>query len=510
MGWTDRLMDWLAPAPYQPSGNDWVPPALSAAATAPPATVSDAKLAPEPPSWHDKAWLYYRHNGEARRAVDWIAHGVSRCRLHIAEVDNDGIGDPTPVETPGPAGEVLAELHDGQVGQSAMMKRIATHLLVSGESWLVGYPRPKDPTATADTGSTAWVVLARGEWQLARDEVWLRLPEHPKLDEQGWVQFPASRVVMVRVYDPDPADGTRATSPFEAALAPLEELDGLDARVQADIQSRLAGAGLYELPESATMPQPQQSEAIGHNPTNGNPLVSGILAAAKTAIKKPKSASAVVPIFYTVADEAAGKGRHITFSTPFDAQVPVLRQDARKRLSSILDIPGEVIQGIEDLNHWSAWQTDSSAIKSHIGPLLTLICTTLTRKVLWPALKAAGQSPEEFRKLVIWWDASEITLRPDRTKEALDAHKQKIISDKAARRELGFGEEDAPDEELVADQKAEAEQDDQNEAQDGQQQSRQDRGGQPTPADRPEPPQGDSGGKTGPRAPTRPQRTPPR
>lgn len=504
MGIADRITNWIAgPEPYSgpttAMAGHYAPPALSAAATSGPSR-SDVSSAPAAPDWQDRAWSYYRTCGEARRAVDWIAHGISRCHLFIGKVTDDGAGDPEPVENPGTAEDVLDELCDA-MGESALLKRLAQHLLIPGESWLIGYPAPKGALTEADT---CWTVASRHEWALDQGAGTLRvcLPDHPGQDTDGWVVFPAQQVTTVRIWDPDPADGSRSTSPFEAALAALDELDGLDARVQADIQSRLAGAGLVEIPESATMPNPGQSDSVGVNPINGSPLVEGVMNAAKTAIQKPHSPEAVVPIFYTTSDEAAGKTRHITFQTEFDAQIPTLRGDARKRLSTVMDIPGEVITGMEDLSHWTAWAVSEDAIKSHLGPLLSLICDQLTRKVLWPALKAGGESLQTLRGLAIWWDASEITLRPDRSTETLTAQKQGIISNAAARRELAFSDDDAPDGEGEEPAGPAASSEPQQDGQQDQQQGEQDQsspqaneqqpqsgGGQAHPGNRPEPPQ---------------------
>lgn len=507
MGLGDRIRNWIDPpefaGPPPELAAHYTPPALSAAATSAKPAQHDASSAPAEPDWQAQAWAYYRQCGEARRAVDWIAGAISRCHLFIGEVKEDGSGDPEPAEQPGSAGEVLAELRESAMGESAMLKRLTQHLLITGESWLIGYPTPRGAPTDSDT---SWTVCSRHEWALdeGAGTLLVRLADHPDLDADGWVTFPARQVVTVRVHDPDPADGLRATSPFEAALAALDELDGLDARVQADIQSRLAGAGMVEIPESATMPNPAQSDSRGVNPLNGNPLVEGVMSAAKTAIQNPRSPSAVVPIFYTTSDEAAGKSRHISFQTAFDSQIPSLRADARGRVATVLNVPSEILTGEASQSHWNRWLTDSSAVKSYMGPLLTLICDRITRKVLWPALAAAGSSTEQLRTLTIWWDATEIILRPDRSTEALTAQKQGFISGEAARRELGFSEDDAPEEPAASEQPGPGSEPDTQQSGDQQQKDSQtDRqhGGQASPGDRPEPPQGASDGTTGPQPP---------
>jgi hypothetical protein len=75
---------------------------------------------------------------------------------------------------------------------------------------------------------------------------------------------------------------------------------------------------------------------------------------------------------------------------------------------------------------------------------LSLICHALTEKWYRPALVAlAVPNPEKY---VIWFDPSELTLRPNRTPEAQALHGMGLIAGEVTRRESGFTDDDAPDE----------------------------------------------------------------
>ncbi|WP_367139389.1 hypothetical protein [Saccharothrix sp. HUAS TT1] len=526
----------LADAAVVPAADQHAPLALTAATRpARPPLLPLSQQAPLQTEWSTRAWAYYRSSGEARQSVDWVAGGISRFHLYIGEATTDGSGDPEPLADPGVAGEVLAELFDGPLGQQEILRKLAIGLLVPGEVWLVGYPKPADafddpeadgprsllddrlpdrqryadwdrltdPGALPDggdprgvfdidegtrTGDTAWTAVSRKEWQeMESGRLRVKLPEDPRRSADHWVDFGPDEVVLIPVYHPDPEDCSRATSAFEAALSIFEELDGLNRRVGADINSRLAGAGVAVVSENATMPNPGPAQGGGANPLNAHPFFTALMTAISTAIANPDAASAVAPITLMVPDEAfqgAGPIKHITFSTPFDAQVPVLRADARKRVAVVMDIPAAIVNGIEDLNHWSSWSISDDAVRSHLGPLASLICSALTRRILWPALRAAGET--DWRSKVIWWDPSELVLRPDRSTEALAAHGARVISDKTLRRVLTFDEEDAPSEEELARRAA------QDAAAKGGQAARaggvEPEGGQRTPGDRPEAP----------------------
>ena len=496
MALTDRIASWITPPEPMTSDHQltWSPPALSAAATAPAQqrTSQAARNTPIAESWQDRAWSYYRSSGPARQAVDWLANGVSRMHLYVGQTQPEDAGDPEPVDEPGLAGEILDELYDGQTGQRDMLHKLAIGLSVPGEAWLIGYPAPPKPgepdTGLGQDNGTAWMVASRREWSTSSTQegtVRLKVPRHPELDRDGFVTFALEQVVIVPIWQPDPEDSTKSTSRFEAAMKDLDELDGLSRRTAADIKSRLAGAGLVAVPESATMPEPGMSEADGSNPLHGNPLIHGLMDAASRAIQDPDSPSALIPIFTQFADEAIGKIQHLDFSTQFDSQVPVLRDAARKAVAAALDVPSTVVTGVEELSHWTVWSIEDSAIVTHLGPLASLICTTITREILWPALRAAGTPDPE--QLVIWWDASELQLRPDRSTEALNAFKEGIISGDAARRELGFAAADRPSEQERQEQMARKQQQQRGQPGGGMQQPQ---GGQPSPSDRPEPPAG--------------------
>lgn len=135
--------------------------------------------------------------------------------------------------------------------------------------------------------------------------------------------------------------------------------------------------------------------------------------------------------------------RHITFSTPLDEKAQALRDEALRRFASGMDLPAEVITGMGDSNHWTAWQIEESALKLHVEPMLESICHGLTVGYLQPALRAAGVA--NWRDHLVWYDTSELTVRPDRSGDAKDLFDRQAINVEALRRETGFGEEDAPE-----------------------------------------------------------------
>lgn len=89
----------------------------------------------------------------------------------------------------------------------------------------------------------------------------------------------------------------------------------------------------------------------------------------------------------------------------------------------------------------SAWTIDEASVKSHIVPLMVVICDALTEAVLRPLLRSAGHpNPEQF---TVWFDESPLLPNPNRTQYAVNAFDRGVINGATLRRELGFEDEDA-------------------------------------------------------------------
>lgn len=95
----------------------------------------------------------------------------------------------------------------------------------------------------------------------------------------------------------------------------------------------------------------------------------------------------------------------------------------------------------------TAWLVEETGFKVYLAPDCELICHALTEGYLIPRLVAAGEPTEG---MVVWYDASEIILRPDRSSNAVLAYDRGEITGEGLRRETGMDESDAPtDDELT-------------------------------------------------------------
>lgn len=413
--------------------------------------------------WQRDAWDLYDTVTELRFGVSWIANACSRARLYVGIVDPDGSSEPTPVDlnpdeetgavdlSAQQAVAVLDELGGGQLGQAEMLRRLSIHLNVPGESYLIGFD---DPTGQSDgygqdvTNAVVgedgeegrrWLVCSADELQSTGAGLKIMSPDMPN----EYIEIDPEQSTILRIWRPHPRVGYNADSPLLALRQPLRELVDLSAHITASAESRLAGAGVLFVPDELTTPSPEQSEGV--NPLHPDPFTAALIEAMAAPLKNRDSASAVVPLVVRGPADKGKELKHIAFSTPLDENVQSLRESAIRRVATGMDMPPEVLTGLGDSNHWSAWQVEESGIKLHIEPLLGLICDSLTTNLLRPALKALGV--QGWQKYAIWYDTGDLTLRPNRAPEADTAFANQVISDAAYLRELGFSDEDAPDKE---------------------------------------------------------------
>jgi hypothetical protein len=96
----------------------------------------------------------------------------------------------------------------------------------------------------------------------------------------------------------------------------------------------------------------------------------------------------------------------------------------------------------------SAWLIDEQGVKIHVAPAVELICDALTTGYLTPRLLAQDEDPDEW---IVWYDASSLILRPDRSQDATDTYDRLELTGEALRREHGFDESDKPSDDELRD-----------------------------------------------------------
>lgn len=456
-------------------------PALTAAAARPAAHASSASAASPrraasgtlsgansaSTSWQAEAWAAYDEVGEERFLASTLAGRLSQARLYVQYSPASGPhsslrDDPTDVIDTAPAAvatlaeAVLAALGASQQDLGQMLQRLATNLFVAGEGWLVGVPADlvpdADPATTAPSpdptlSDLVWRVLAVTEvvtieapTPTSAGRVRLNLGSGSAATSLP-VEVSTDDVYMIRIWRPHPARYWEADSPTRACLPILRELIGLTRHISAQIDSRLAGAGLLVVPSSATAALAADA-ADAYSSDQPDPFVAALMESMLRPIEDRDDASAVVPLVVTVPDEAADKVNHLTFSSALDSGARDLRDEAIRRLALAQDAPPELLLGSGAMNHWGAWLTREDTVTTHIEPVLALVCEALTSQYLRPVLLSAGLDPDTVRTLSVGYDVSALVARPNRSEEALNLHKSGAISDEALREASGFDDSD--------------------------------------------------------------------
>ena len=130
--------------------------------------------------WQRDAWDLYDTVTELRFGVSWIANACSRARLYVGIVDPDGSSEPIPVDLSADeesgavdldaqqAVAVLDELGGGQLGQAEMLRRLAIHLNVPGESYLIGFDDEEAATELDQYGQEAVNVVVSDDGDTGR------------------------------------------------------------------------------------------------------------------------------------------------------------------------------------------------------------------------------------------------------------------------------------------------------------------------------------------------------
>lgn len=422
------------------------------------------KVSAKSADWQMKAWDYFNDVGEFRAGVGWLANGLSRVNLVSAAAPTLEGDEPTPIgelldkgtddgeapQLPVPeavlrrAQELVAQLGGGPIGQGQMLGSFATHLTVAGESWLIAEPGD-DPT---DDELSTWAVVADKEVRNKVGGNGLQIVG----DDGAWRDLHA-KALTVRCWRRHPAARSEADSPIRALLSTLSEIQLLSEHIIATAVSRLAGNGLLLMPSEATFAPSQIPKHILEQMEEGeiddaDVFVATFTAAGTAPIADRGVASAVIPLVALMPGELIKNVQHLRFNTAFDERVMALREAGIKRFALGIDMPPEVLLGVGGMNHWGAWAVAEEAITLHLEPLAELACHAWTIGYLVPAL--IGEFPTVDADVIrngvmVWYDTSDLTARPDKSKQVVEAYDRIEASGKALRREMGLSEDDRPD-----------------------------------------------------------------
>lgn len=375
------------------------------------------RISREGARWQAEAWRYRDTVGELRYAVSWFSNAMSRAALRPARRQADGSWKT--VET-GPEVETLEAIFG--TNQSQMLKAMGEHYFIAGEWYLIGL--------NIDQPDEEWFTVAPEELTRNGDIYYLTM------GGERLAINPEDSAAVIRIHNPHPRDRSAPDSPVRAVLSNLAEIEGLSRHIQAQVRSRLAGAGILFITNEMTFQGPVGDNEGTEADSTNDPFMQALGNAMIAAIEDPGDPASFVPIVARVPGDQVDKINHMTFWSAIDEKAGEMRDSAIRRFALGVDLPPELLLGTSDVNHWGAWQIEESSIKAHIEPALEVVAasaTTLLRDAL------------DDDDVIVLYDTSALRLRPNRSKEAMELYDRGEIKAKALLRETGFADEDEMD-----------------------------------------------------------------
>ena len=408
-------------------------------------------------AWQAEAWTGYERVGEVHYGFNMLANLLSRVRIYGAVL---GEANEAPVEAGSPGGrkkikgkladdiiEIMAELQAEDF--SGLIRAFSLNMSVPGECYLIHLPE--------NMGGT-WTIRSVDEVRVRPTGIVL-LPMRGSAAEQSILP---PDTYIARIWRRHPRFSREPDSSMVGVADSIEELLMLTRLVRGAARSRM-NAGLLFIPDglaagasvTAEPPLDEPADAITalqHAATTetGGDFLAQLMESMTTPISDEGSASSVVPMLTTGPGELGAMIRHITFERKSDDWLVKRADNALNRILQGIDIPKEIVTGMESVKYSNAVVIDESLYKSNIEPLALVFVDAISSVYLAPRLKALGYSDEELAQVVVWYDPSEIVTRPNSADESTQGVDRMLLSPTAWRREHGYAESDAPTEEDVA------------------------------------------------------------
>lgn len=230
-----------------------------------------------------------------------------------------------------------------------------------------------------------------------------------------------------------------------------EELLMLTRLTRQAARSRM-NAGMLYVPDGISVMaasgfDPEEGEVP---PDPGNVFVSELIQAMTTPVSDETSASSVVPMCVTGPSEYGDALKYLTFTRPSDDWLVNRADRALERILQGIDMPKDIVTGLANVKYSNAISINEDLYKAHIEPLALIFADSLTSVYLRPMLRAAGFSDDEVQKVTVWYDPSEVVVRPNRAEDASEGYDKFLLGPAAWLREHGFSDADAPNEDDLA------------------------------------------------------------
>lgn len=414
--------------------------------------------------WQREAWEYYDAIGEVKYAFSMVAAVFSRLRINAGVIldpieapasaaairrarTNDSTANPlegpvTTIEDLSPAitddvlklaDDLVAKLANGNGGWPNMLRQFSLNVSVAGECYLINY-------------KNKWSIRSTEEVTIRESDSRAILRTMRSSSQTAGKELPV-RTFVGRIWRMHPRYSDEPDCSMLALREMCDELLTLQRMIRGAARSQM-NAGMLFVPDGLTA----AARTPGDEEDDSDPFESELMDAMITPVTDEASAASVVPMLVRGPMELGNGLKHIEFGRAADKSLVDRAQTTLDRILQGIDVPKDIVTGLAHVKYSNAVQIDENLYRTHIEPLALMFCDALTDIYLRPALKA--MVPEltdtDLQKIVVWYDPTEVTAKPDPATAANEGHTRYTLSDAAWRRAHGFANSDAPDQEELA------------------------------------------------------------
>jgi hypothetical protein len=413
--------------------------------------------------WQRDAYDYTELIGEIDFASNMVANTVSKIRLYAGYITAEDTAPANIIDMPDDqvstdlkkaALETLRLLDSGDGGISGLLREAALNLFIAGECYLVREPAPRGASFFA---KDKWQIRSIDELEFksgpgGSQRVFVRESRHDT-DEDLIPLGNAAEAFTGRIWRPSPRYSKEATSSLRPQLENCDMFLLYERSKRSIVRSKL-NAGILFVPDQLSQAADADGEILDPADLDDgemmpvvdetDPLEEELIDAFVTPIQDETAVSAVAPLIVRGPAELGAAIKHITFTRNFDPQISTDAQRLLERILIGLDLPKEVVAGLTDAKYANAIVVEDNFYKMHIEPMILAIVDSLTVLLMRNQLTHLGFSEDEVARVVVWYDPSPVSTKPDKATAATTGYANGILSAEAWRRANGFGESDAP------------------------------------------------------------------
>lgn len=360
-------------------------------------------------AWQREAWGFYETNGELSYTAEYIGAAMSLVRFYIRRVDENGV----------PQGEVddepeVAAIADTMLGgpakRSQVLAALSVGLTVAGSCYLIG-------RAARPGFGDEWTVVAAHFVRMYAGVVTV------DFGNGQWVDLDPRRDIVIKVWRQSRQRPLLAQAPTRALLPTFALLQKLRMFMMSEVNSRIAaGGGVWFLPDELTFP----GDADNNIPPGTPGFAQMVYESLESNIEGMGTAAAVGPVIGTGPIEVIER---IPDPKRFDIPLSEHAMDYRKELiqdvARGMNVPTDIVEGVRQTNHWSAWWSTEEFTTKTVGADAVLLCDAFNTGYLYGALKKAGKDPARYS---MWFDLAPLHNTADKFTDTLNLFRENAVN----------------------------------------------------------------------------------